>query len=61
MTLRESQFMPPTETEPGVASFETAIEFDAQNPGLTGGALVLYGGYLDEEQELACIAPDRRF
>ena len=51
-TVQPLEFMPPTEQESGLASFETAIEFNAQNPGLYGAVLVLYGGYLDEQQEL---------
>ncbi len=47
----EDQFTPPTETEPGVASFETTIEFNAQTPGLYGAVLVIYGGYRDDAQK----------
>jgi hypothetical protein len=51
-TVQPLEFMPPTAQENGLASFEAAIEFNAQNPGLYGAVLVLYGGYLDEQQEL---------
>ena len=47
----KDEFIPPTEAEPGVASFETTIEFNAQNPGLFGAVLVIYGGYLDNDQK----------